>query len=45
VSAPRVVLDEPPPFLRTWPRIYAAVLIYQVVLISLFAWFTHAFQP
>ena len=41
----RVVIDEPPPFLGTWPRVYAAIVIYLVVLISLFAWFTRAFQP
>ena len=35
--------DEPPPFLRTWPRVYAAVLVYLIVLIALFHLFTRAF--
>ena len=26
--------EEPPPVLGTWPRVYAAVLIYLVLLIS-----------
>lgn len=26
-------LDEPPPFLRTWKRIYAAIVLYTVALI------------
>jgi hypothetical protein len=34
--------DEPPPFLGTWSRVYAAVLVYLVVLILLFAIFTRA---
>ena len=25
--------DEPPPFLRTWMRLYAAVVIYTCVLV------------
>lgn len=29
-------MDEPPPFLRTWPRVYAAVAIYLAVLIVSF---------
>lgn len=32
--------DEPPPFLRTWKRVYAAVILYLAVLIALLAWFT-----
>ena len=27
------VSDEPPPFLRTWPRLYTAVLCYLFFLI------------
>jgi len=27
--------DEPPPFLRSWPRVYAAVLGYLAILILL----------
>ena len=36
--------DEPPPFLGTWPRLYAAVLLYLVVLIALFYWFGRAWS-
>jgi hypothetical protein len=25
--------DEPPPFLESWPRVYAAVLLYILILI------------
>ena len=37
--------EEPPPFFRTWPRLYAAVVVYLVVLIFLFYWFTRTFTP
>ena len=30
----REVIDDPPPFLGTWPRVYAAVLIYLALLIT-----------
>jgi hypothetical protein len=36
--------DEPPPFLRTWTRVYIAVLVYLVGIISLFYAFTRAYQ-
>lgn len=36
--------EEPPPFLGTWPRLYVAVLIYLVVLISAFYAFTRAWR-
>ena len=36
--------DEPPPFLRSWRRMYAAVLGYLAVLIALFYLFTRAFR-
>jgi hypothetical protein len=35
--------DDPPPLLRTWPRLYLAVLVYLALLISLFYGFTRAF--
>ena len=35
--------DEPPPFLGSWNRIYGAVVIYLVLLIALFTWFSRAF--
>ena len=39
----RAVLEEPPPFLRTWRRVYTAVLLYLAFLIALFYAFTRAF--
>jgi hypothetical protein len=42
---PPQVSDEPPPFFRSWSRAYAAVLLYLVCLIALFAIFTRAFAP
>ncbi len=38
------ILDEPPPFLRTWRRVYVAVLIYLAILIAAFYAFTKAFS-
>jgi hypothetical protein len=38
------VPDEPPPFLGTWRRVYAAVLIYLASLILLFYEFTRMFS-
>jgi hypothetical protein len=39
----RPVLDEPPPFLRTWRKVYVAVLCYLAVLIFALYLFTKAF--
>lgn len=36
--------DEPPPFLRTWSRVYVAVLLYLVGIIFLFYAFTRAYN-
>ena len=36
----RQILDEPPPFLRTWPRVYTMVLLYLAAVIFLFWLFT-----
>ena len=36
--------DEPPPFLGTWPRVYAGVLLYLVVIIFAFYAFTRAYN-
>lgn len=36
------MIDEPPPILGTWPRLYTAVLLYLVLLIVLFYWFGQA---
>lgn len=40
----REVPDEPPPFLGTWPRVYAAVIIYLALLITACYLFTAAFS-
>ena len=42
---PRNDDEQPPPFLGTWKRVYAFVLCYLVLLISLFAWFTRSYAP
>ena len=41
---PRDVPDEPPPFLGTWRRVYAGVVIYLVLLIFAFYLFTRAYR-
>lgn len=41
----REVIDEPPPFLGSWPRVYRFVLIYLAGVITLFYFFTRAFRP
>jgi hypothetical protein len=35
--------DEPPPFLRSWRRVYTAILIYLAALIAAFYVFTRVF--
>lgn len=45
IEEPREVADEPPPFLKTWPRVYAGVVVFLAVLIALFYGFTRAFAP
>ncbi|MGH9618233.1 MAG: hypothetical protein ACRD45_00790 [Bryobacteraceae bacterium] len=40
----REVLDEPPPFLRTWGRVYAGVLCYLGALIALLYVITQHFK-
>jgi hypothetical protein len=39
------VIDEPPPFLGTWRRVYIMVLCYLAALIALFYVFTRWFAP
>lgn len=39
------VVDEPPPFLGTWPRVYAMVIVFLALLIVLFYLFARAFTP
>ena len=36
--------EEPPPFLGSWGRVYAAVVVYLVCLIALFSVFTRSFN-
>ncbi len=36
--------DGSPPFLGTWKRVYTAVLIYLVAVISVFYVFTQAYR-
>ena len=36
--------EEPPPFLGTWPRVYAAVIGWLATLILLFYVFARAFN-
>jgi hypothetical protein len=38
------VPEEPPPFLRTWRRIYLAVLLYLAALIAVMYVFTRVFN-
>ena len=39
------ILDEPPPFLGTWERVYRFVLIYLAVIIFLAWLFTKHYAP
>jgi hypothetical protein len=36
---------EPPPLLRTWPRLYLAVITWLLFLILIFHWFTRRYAP
>jgi hypothetical protein len=38
------VPDEAPPILRTWRRVYFAILVYLVIVIIAFYLFTRAYQ-
>ena len=40
----RAVPEQPPPFLHTWKKVYAAVLIYLFLLIVLLYVITRMFQ-
>ena len=42
---PREMPDGPPPFLGTWPRVYAVVAGYVAALIFVFWLFTRAYAP
>jgi hypothetical protein len=37
--------DEPPPFLGSWRRVYAAVLLYLALIIAGLYAFSRAFAP
>ena len=37
-------LEEPPPFLGTWRRIYTVVVLYLITLITLFWFFGRAWS-
>ncbi len=39
------ILDEPPPILGTWPRVYVFVLSYLAIVIFAFYLFTRHFAP
>jgi hypothetical protein len=41
----RPMLDEPPPVLGTWPRVYAFVLCWLAAVIGIFYAFTVHFAP
>lgn len=41
----REVIDEPPPVLRSWGRVYTFALVELAVVIALFYAFTVAFRP
>jgi hypothetical protein len=41
----RQVIDEPPPFLGTWPRVYLAVIAWLMTLIAAFYAFARAWRP
>jgi hypothetical protein len=37
-------MEEKPPFFTSWARLYAAVLVYLIVVIALFDQFTRRFN-
>lgn len=41
----RPIIDEPPPFLGAWRRVYVLVVCYLAALIVVFYAFTRAFRP
>lgn len=41
----KLIDDEPPPFLRCWSRVYAAVLVYLGSLILILYFITRLFDP
>ena len=45
MSEEKPVVDEPPPFLGVWPRVYLFVVVYLAALIGSFYLFTVRFAP
>jgi hypothetical protein len=45
MSTEEVIQDEPPPILRTWPRVYALLLAELAIVILAFYLFTLYFAP
>jgi hypothetical protein len=45
VELTKPVLDEPPPVLGTWKRVYVFVLCWLAVVIALFYTFSRSFAP
>jgi len=43
--AEKPIVDEPPPVLGTWPRVYRLVLAYLAAVIFLFWLFTKHYAP
>jgi hypothetical protein len=41
----KVVIDEPPPFLGTWRRVYIFVLCFLVFVIAALYAFSRAYAP
>jgi hypothetical protein len=41
----KAVIDEPPPFLGSWPRVYRFVLVYVAFVIFLLWLFTQHYSP
>jgi hypothetical protein len=44
MAGPPDTSEAPPPFLRTWRRVYTAVLIYLACIITAFYLFTRAYR-
>jgi hypothetical protein len=44
MAGERDTSDDPPPFMRSWRRVYAAVLVYLVCIITAFYCFTRAYR-
>ncbi|HEY6390217.1 MAG TPA: hypothetical protein VIX89_02995 [Bryobacteraceae bacterium] len=42
---PKAIVDEPPPFLGTWRRVYIFILCYLAVVIAGFYVFSRAYAP